>query len=129
MNKDMTNLLIFMALCFVGYLIFRNLPFKEGMDTVVASSSTTSGVGGDAAAYAATIKSRAVKLQDELHMDKYQSEYENAILNLDNLVDNLMLKEALSVNTADPMGSFETIAKLNSVKSALNNLMIFMDGK
>jgi len=129
MNKDMTNLLIFMALCFVGYLIFRNLPFKEGMETVVASSSTTSGVGGDAGAYAATIKSRAVKLQDELHMDKYQSEYENAILNLDNLVDNLMLKEALSVNTADPMGSFETIAKLNSVKSALNNLMIFMDGK
>ena len=126
MNKDMTNLLIFMALCFVGYLIFRSLPFKEGM---VNSSSTISGVGGDAAAYAATIKSHAVKLQDELHMDKYQNEYENAILNLDNLVDNLMLKEALSVNTADPMGSFETIAKLNSVKSALNNLMIFMDGK
>lgn len=126
MNKDMTNLLIFMTLCFVGYLIFRNLPFKEGM---VNSSSTTSGVGGDAAAYAATIKSYAVKLQDELHMDKYQSEYENAILNLDDLVDNMMLKEALSVNTTDPMSSFEKIAKLNSVKSALNNLMNFMDGK
>jgi hypothetical protein len=129
MNKDMTNLLIFMALCFVGYLIFRSLPFKEGMNTVVASSSTTSGVGGDAAAYAATIKSHAVKHQDELHIDKYRSDYENAVLNLDDLVDHMMLKESLNVNHADPMSSLEKIAKLNGVKSGLNNVMKFMDSK
>jgi hypothetical protein len=129
MNKDMINLLVFMALCFVGYVIFRSLPFKEGMDTVVASSSTTSGVGGDAAAYAATIKSYAVKLQDELYIEKYRSEYENAILHLDDLVDNMMLKESLTVNSTDPMSSFEKISKLNSVKSGLNNVMKFMDGK
>ena len=129
MNKDMTNLLIFMALCFVGYLIFRSVPFKEGMDTVVASSSTTSGVGGDAATYAATIKSHAVKHQDELHIDKYRSDYENAILHLDDLVDHMMLKESLNVNHADPMSSLEKIAKLNGVKSGLNNVMKFMDSK
>jgi hypothetical protein len=129
MNKEMINLLIFMALCFVGYLIFRSIPFKEGMDTVTSSSSKNSGLGGDAATYAAKIKLHSVKHQDLLHINKYRDDYENSILHLDELVDHMMLKEALSVNHEDPMGGLEKISKLNGVKGALNNVMKFIDGK
>ena len=122
----MMNLLIFVALCFVGYLIFRSISFKEGMEP---NTSFVSGVAGDAATYASNLKSHATKHQDMLHIDKYRPHYENAVLHLDDLVDHLMLKEALSVNHADPMDSFDKINKLNGVKSALNNVMKFMDSK
>ena len=130
MNKEMINLIIFMALCFVGYLIFRYVPFREGMETNPGHlSSTKSGVAGEASAYASTIKSQAVKHQDMLHINKYRGDYENAVLHLDDLIDHMMLNHALSVDHEDPMTSLDNLSKLNGAKAALNNVMKFMDSK
>lgn len=130
MDQNIINFIIFLALCFVGYLIFRNIPFKEGMEGGANSlTSFKSGVAGDAASYASAIKSHSIKYQDELHINKYRPDYENSILNLDELVDHLMLKEALNVNHNDHMKSMDNLAKLNGAKSALNNVMKFIDSK
>jgi hypothetical protein len=128
MNKDITILMIFLALCFVGYLIFRYIPFRESMENNT-SGSTTSGVAGDAANYASSIKTNSVKLHDILHIDKYRTDYENVVINLDDLVDNLMLQAALNIDVENPVSGLENLTKLNSAKTALNNVMKFIDGK
>ena len=141
MNQEMMNLCIFVGISFIVYLIFSNLKmnnlnsndiiFREGMTTDVSgnppTSSTTSGVAGGAAAYSAQIKSQAIKLQDELLISKYRSDYENVILNLDDLVNSLMLQTALTVNQANPLQSMVKLSQLQQAKTALNSTMKFVD--
>ena len=145
MNKQFINVLFILAICFVAYILFRNLNFKmkEGMTTdpsgnvissAVASSSSTSsssstgsGIAGGAQTYAANIKSMVIKNQDVLLISKYRTDYENAILNLDDLINTMMLQTALSVNTSNPTSSLEKLAQMNSARSALNSVMKFLD--
>jgi hypothetical protein len=135
MNKQILNLLFILAVCFVAYLLFRNLDFKEGMTTdsptsTSASSPTTTtanGIAGSAQNYAANIKSMTIKNQDVLLISKYRNDYENAILNLDDLINTMMLQTALSVNSSNPIASIEKLNQLNSAKGALNSVMKFVD--
>ena len=130
MNKQMINLLFILAICFVAYLLFRNLDFKEGMtadSSTSTSSSTSNGIAGTAQNYAANIKSSTIKNQDMLLITKYRHDYENAILNLDDLINTLMLQTALSVDNSNPMPSLEKLNVLNSSRGALNNVMKFVD--
>jgi hypothetical protein len=136
MSKELMNLFIFIAICFIAYILFRNLNFKintkEGMTSAPASTSTTSatasnGVAGNAASYGATLKAATVKQQDIYLISKYRSDYETVILNLDDLVNNLMLGAALNVNPNNPQASLSNLAELNQVKTALNNVMTFID--
>ena len=135
MNKQLINLLFIIAICFVAYLLFRNLDFKEGMTTdsptsTSTSSSTTTtanGIAGSAQNYAANIKSMTIKNQDVLLICKYRNDYENAILNLDDLINTMMLQTALSVNSSNPIASIEKLNQLNSAKGALNSVMKFVD--
>jgi len=127
MSNEFITIIIFIILCYGTYWIFRNIPFKEGMTN--GTSSFNSGVAGGAAAYAASLKSQAVKYQDTLLVSKYRNDYENSLLNLDDLVDNLMLHTALNVDPNNHTAGIEQLAKLNGAKSALNNVMRFIDGK
>ena len=131
----MLNLLLLIAICFVAYLIFRhfNLNTKEGMtdgssdSSTTSTSSTNNGVAGGAAAYAANIKLNVIKLQDELLISKYRTDYENVVLNLDDLVSNLMLQTALTIDTTKPAESLGKIQELGQTKIALNGIMKFID--
>jgi hypothetical protein len=149
MNKQFINVLFILAICFVAYMLFRNLNFKmkEGMTTdpsgnlissavassgsttgsTSASTSSSSGIAGGAQTYAANIKSMVIKNQDVLLISKYRNDYENAILNLDDLINTMMLQTALSVSSTSPTSSLETLVQLNSARSALNNVMKFLD--
>jgi hypothetical protein len=147
MNKQFINVIFILAICFVAYMLFRNLNFKmkEGMTTdpsgnlissAMASSSSSSsststgsgsGIAGGAQTYAANIKSMVIKNQDVLLISKYRTDYENAILNLDDLINTMMLQTALSVSSSNPTSSLETLVQLNSARSALNNVMKFLD--
>ena len=58
MEKGLQNLFMFLAICFVAYIMFSNLnfdfKFKEGMTTSTSSSSSsssTNGIAGNAATY------------------------------------------------------------------------------
>ena len=133
------TLFIFIAICFVGYLLFKNLNFKEGLSnknsssstsdstTSSTSSSTSNGIAGNATTYAANIKAQAIKLSDTLLISKYRTDYENVVLNMDDLVNSLMLKETLSIDPSKPIASLEAITKLNQCKVALNSVMKFID--
>lgn len=143
MNKQIINLFFIIAICFVAYLLFRNLDFKEGMTTdssdssdssantssssSSSTSSTSNGIAGGAQNYAANIKSATIKNQDVLLVSKYRTDYENAVLNLDDLINTMMLQTSLSVDNSNPMSSLEKLVKLNSARGALNNVMKFLD--
>lgn len=103
---------------------------NESPDTVASPSSN--GVAGNAANYAAAIKSQVVKLQDELLVSKYRKDYENAIIAMDDLVSILMLKQVLSMkaNDANPKANIEMLGSLNVLKNskdALNSTMKYLD--
>jgi len=137
------NLCIFVVICFFAYLIFRNMNnnyfnqdkynYVEGMTTSTdvsgnqPATSSTNGVAGNSAAYAAQIKAQAIKIEDQLLISKYRTEYENVVLNLDELVNDLMLQTALNVNQANPQQSMIKLSQLQQAKTALNSVMKYID--
>ena len=132
--KELYNLFLFIAICFVVYLVFRSFHYNpmliEGMTDASGNSvSSSNGIAGNAASYAASLKAATIKSQDILLISKYRSDYESAILNLDDLINNLMLKTALSVNQSNPGDSIEKLAKMQQAKVALNSVMKFVDSQ
>ena len=121
-----------------GYSVRLNVnegPVMEGLETMdgkpaSTASATKSGEGGNAANYAAKINANVVKLQDSLLITKYRQDYENTIINLDDLINFLMLKQVLNINTdggpATTTGLQNLVALKNS-KDALNTTMTFLD--
>jgi len=135
--KEFYNLFLFVAIIFVIILLFRNFNYNpmliegmtDGSGNSVAVSAPTNGIAGNAAAYAASLKAATIKSQDTFLISKYRSDYEIAILNLDDLLSNLMLKTALSVNQENPTDAVEKLAKMQQAKTALNSVMKFIDSQ
>ena len=128
------NLLLFIGICLLLYIMYRSLNFsttQDGMtnmnDTSKSAGSSGNGIAGNAAAYGASIKAAAIKSQDTLLISKYRSDYESAILNLEDLINNLMLKTALSIDQNNPGPSLETLATMQQAKTALDTVMKFVD--
>ena len=107
--------------------------YVEGMTTSTdvsgnqPATSSTNGVAGNSAAYAAQIKAQAIKIEDQLLISKYRTEYENVVLNLDELVNDLMLQTALNVNQTNPQQSMIKLSQLQQAKAALNSVMKYID--
>jgi len=135
--KEFYNLLLFIAICFVVYLVFRSFHYNpmliEGMTDASGNTTTIAppenGIAGNAAAYAASLKAAGIKLQDSFLISKYRADYESAILNLDDLLNNLMLKTTLTVNQSNPVEAVEKLAKMQQAKVALNSVMKFVDSQ
>jgi hypothetical protein len=102
-------------------------------DGTISSSATppSSGEAGTASSYAAAIKAQVVKLQDELLVPKYRKDYETAIINLDDYIGYLMIKQSLNMKLDGNMKSnIEAVNNLNILKNAkesLNATMTFLD--
>jgi hypothetical protein len=135
--KELYNLLLFIAICFVVYLVFRSFHYNpmliEGMTDAsgnsVSVSAPANGIAGNAASYAAALKAATIKSQDTFLISKYRSDYESAILNLDDLINNLMLKTALSVNQDNPGDAVLKLGQMQQAKIALNSVMKFVDSQ
>jgi hypothetical protein len=135
--KELYNLFLFIAICFVIYLVFRNFNYNpmliEGMTdasgNTVTVNAPANGVAGNAASYAAALKAATIKMQDTFLISKYRSDYESSILNLDDLINNLMLNTALNVNQSNPGEAIEKLAKMQQAKVALNSVMKFVDSQ
>lgn len=133
--KELYNLFLFLVICFLVYLIFRNFNYNpmliEGMTdasgNTVNVAAPPNGIAGNAAAYAASVKSTVINLQDTFLISNYRSDYESTILSLDDLINNLMLKTALSVNLNNPSDSISKLASMQQAKVALNSVMKFVD--
>jgi hypothetical protein len=135
--KELYNLLLFVGICLVIYLIFRNFHYNpmliEGMTDAsgnsVAVTAPANGVAGNASSYSAALKAATIKMQDTFLISKYRSDYESSILNLDDLLNNLMLNTALNVNQSNPGEAIEKLAKMQQAKIALNSVMKFVDSQ
>jgi len=135
MEKQIINFIIFIAICFVVYVLFRSMipSIHEGMTTnasgneVSSSTSTGAGIAGGAQTYAANIKSLVIKNEDVLLISKYRTDYENVILNLDDLVNSIMLQTALGIDSTNPSIGLKKLVDLNNTKVALNNVMKYID--
>lgn len=142
MNRDMAFLF---SLIFIGFLIYimigyvdiKKLNFnklkidlstkKEGMTT--SSSTSKNGVAGNAKQYATTLKSGSVKLSDELLINKYRTDYESCIMNMEDLVNNMMLKTVLSTDASNPGKTLEQLNSLFQSKNALSAVMKYVDSQ
>jgi len=134
--KELYNLFLFIVICFVIYILFRSFnynPVREGMTDAsgnsIAMAAPENGIAGNAAAYSAALKAATIKSQDTFLISKYRSDYESAILNLDDLINNLMLKTALTINQQNPGESIVKLGQMQQAKVALNSVMKFVDSK
>lgn len=137
MKTELMNLFLFIGICLVVYLFFRNFHYNnqyaliEGMTDASGNEVTSpgNGIAGNAASYGATIKAATIKLQDTFLITKYRSDYETVILNLDDFINNLMLKNALSFDKENPGTSLSKLVELQQAKLALNNVMKYVDSQ
>jgi hypothetical protein len=137
MKRELMNLFLFIGICLIVYLLFRNFNYNtqysliEGMRDNSGKSveSTSNGIAGNAASYSAQIKEATIKLQDTFLISKYRSDYETIILNLDDFINNLMLKSALSFDKENPGASLSKLIELQQAKVALNVVMKFVDSQ
>ena len=132
--KELYNLFLFIAICFVIYLVFKNFnynPLREGMTDASGNSVSTpsNGVAGNASAYSASLKSAIIKANDTFLISKYRSDYESAILNLDDLINTQMLNIALNINQSSPQQSLIQLGQMNQAKGALNSIMKYLDSQ
>ena len=135
MKRELMNLFLFIGICLVVYLLFRNFNYNnqysliEGMTDASgnATTPTGNGIAGNAAAYGAQIKAATIKFQDTFLISKYRSDYETVILNLDDLIDNLMLKTVLSIDSNNPGDGVKKLSEMGQAKLALNIVMKFVD--
>lgn len=125
---------------FIIYMVVKMFQLQtkviEGLTNADGTTSTittppSSGETGTAASYAAAIKAQVVKLQDELLVSKYRKDYETAIINLDDYIGYLMIKQTLNINlSGDMKTNLDAINALNILKNSkesLNFTMTFLD--
>jgi hypothetical protein len=125
---------------FIIYMVVKMFHLQtsviEGLtnaDGTVSHDTTApaSGEAGTATSYSAAIKAQVVKLQDELLIAKYRKDYESAIINLDDYIGYMMIKQSLNMKlNGDMKSNIEAINALNILKSAkesLNVTMTFLD--
>jgi|LauGreSBDMM110SN_4_FD.fasta_scaffold08903_3 hypothetical protein len=133
-DQIFTILGIIIIVCIIYFISAKWKNYKEGFtDSSYNSNSNSnySGDAGNASTYASLVKSNTVKLQDSLLLNKYRNDYENIILNMDDLVNNMMLQTVLNINTSNSDAAYNSLEKLNvlhSAKASLNSVMKFIDG-
>jgi hypothetical protein len=115
---------------YIQTAIIEGLTNSDAPDATATPSAN--GEAGNAKNYAEGIKAKVVQLQDELLISKYRKDYENAIINMDDYVSILMLKQILNMkpNDANPKATLEQIGSLNVLKNskdALNATMKYVD--
>lgn len=122
------NILIFCSILFFSYLVFRNINSNtiEGLENQSSSAGVAS-IAGKTAAYAEDMKELVTKKQDVLLIGKYRRDYENAIINASDLVDTLMLEQAMTIDTNKPYKSLEQLNILRNAKQSLDDTMKFLD--
>lgn len=132
----LTCFCIIILVLFIWYVIFQLFLGKkrEGLENNSDGDNKLAdgkGIAGDAANYAALIKAKSVQIQDTLLISKYRSDYENVIINLEDLCNFMMLTQALSIDVNSDAKSnlekFTIINGLSNAKKSLNECMQFID--
>ena len=138
-EDNCTILLGILFVVFVSYLVYSTFFVKkrEGLETATATASSSisssSGIAGNAATYAAGIKQKTVNLNDTLLISKYRKDYETLILNVDDYVNSMMLNTVASIDTGSTntpskmIESMKMLNELSAAKESLNKVMKFVE--
>ena len=102
--------------------------FLEGLENM---DDTKTNEAAAADTFVAALKAGTIKMQDELLITKYRKQYEDAIINMDDYVGFLMLKETLNANldTEGVLKYANNMNNLRSLKDSLNTTMKFLDNQ
>lgn len=105
----------------------NNINMIEGL-TNEGGTTSRNGEAGSAASYSDGIKAQVVKIQDELLVSKYRKDYENTIINMDDLVGTMMIKQIqnMTIGGSDPKALMLSLNNLNTLKSAKESLNVAM---
>lgn len=100
---------------------------REAMTNSLATpTDTDTGIAGNASSFAAAIQAKCVQLQDELLISKYRTDYEHAIVQLDDFLGLLMVKTAMTLRPTSAE-SVQDLIRLQQAKDALNSAMKALD--
>jgi len=101
--------------------------YIEGME-----NNSSASIGVLAKEYSEKIKGEVDKMKVDLSVGNYRKDYENSIINMDDLVGLLMIRQVQSMKaTNDPkelISQFDVLNTLKSTKESLNVTMKFLDG-
>jgi hypothetical protein len=126
--SDYWNLLLFAVILLGTYIFFRNydMQVKEGLENE-SSSSSSNGIASNSETYLMNIKDVNMKMKDHFNINQYRKSYEDIILSVDDLISNLMLKTTLSIDKNNPEESLIKLSQLSDSRTALNNVLKFVD--
>lgn len=146
MSEDFLKILVIIVI--ISFLIYyvmitlKKYGMIEGLENMKDNSGTSKDdstnipimpIGGaaDANKYDKQLKNVVAKMNDALLIKKYRKDYENIIIDMDDLVNVLMLKTVLNTPLKDDpetiMKQLTILNELNSSKTALNNVMKYID--
>ena len=97
--KTMAILIVAFMTVYVIITLFQpnnNINMIEGL-TNEGGTTSRNGEAGSAASYSDGIKAQVVKIQDELLVSKYRKDYENTIINMDDLNKNISELQLLDI--------------------------------
>ena len=128
--KTMAILIVAFMTVYVIITLFQpnnNINMIEGL-TNEGGTTSRNGEAGSAASYSDGIKAQVVKIQDELLVSKYRKDYENTIINMDDLVGTMMIKQIqnMTIGGSDPKSLMLSLNNLNTLKSAKESLNVAM---
>lgn len=132
MKEMYWNLLLFAMILLGLYIFFRNYDTqvnREGLDTMDDRKSSGNGIASNSKTYLTTIKDINMKMKDSLNVSnsEYRKNYEDIILNMDDLINYVMLKTTLTIDQNKPEATIIKLSQLNQARAALNNVLKFVD--
>tara|TARA_A100001015_G_C15043624_1_gene741687 strand:+ start:1806 stop:2243 length:438 start_codon:yes stop_codon:yes gene_type:complete len=129
--------IVLFLIYFVSHLANSQRNLVEGLTNNVTEGL---GSGADAEAIAKEIKTTTEKIMDSMNINKYRKDYDNIIINLEDLCNATILKNVvasninLDTNTGDSSSKskktlelIETLNNLENFKNTLNSCMKFLD--
>jgi hypothetical protein len=110
----------------IGYAILLFIVIHLFTGLMRMREGLTSGSAGTATTFNDEIKAKAVLLQDELLISKYRSDYEDILINMENYVNLLILKNVVNLNP-ETAADVQAINNLQNLITALNSSMKYID--
>lgn len=122
-QQQWMNLFLFFAILLGAFFLYKYLQknnYIEGMET-----QTANGMAAGSEQLDQKLQQSIQKSKDELNIEKYQTQYENIVLHMDDWTSLFMLKSILMAKSPEqalPMLAFGSLAR-----NGLNNILKFSD--
>ena len=131
---DQSNILCLSLLVVFGLIIIHYFQTTsngiEGLTQPKSKPSTSGGEASGSANYLANLKASVINLQDQLLINKYKSDYDIVLVQMDDYLNLMMLKQILNINIQKKGGDisdFDNLVTLQKAKESLNDIVTYLD--